>query len=129
MIAAVHYGIMKEGLRCSSKSALCGHFTTPSLLAYIQRRWVFITQTAEGPWASQRFNLILQLVTEAATHFTFVLSTLLLIGTPIHETYGRGSYCSAFREFMKCQYGIVKGFHMQRMFPAILAAAYSGTLY
>lgn len=125
MIAAVHYGIMKDGLRCSNKSVSCGHFTTPSLLAYIHRRLVFTTHTVESPWVSQTFKL----VTEAATHFTFVLSTLLLIGTPVHETYGRGSYCSAFREFMKCQYGIVKGFHMQRMIPAILAAAYSGTLY
>lgn len=127
LVAAIHHGAVEEGLRHSCKlstnHAVCGLYTTPSLPAYVRRRLASITHASSCSW-----EWALQLATEAATHFTFLLSTLLLIGTPIHESYGRGSYCSAYRELMKCQYGAVRGFHHQRIFPALLGAAYSGML-
>lgn len=129
VLAAVHDGILNESLRCSGKDTVCGHHATPSLLAYVRRRMGSIMQKpARGRWPVQRWYITLQFATEAATHFVFLFSFLLLVGTPIHKHYGRGSYCSAFRELMRCAYGNVQGFDFDRVFLALIASFYSGTL-
>lgn len=129
VLEAVQNGVQTDDLAWSRKNVGCGHYTISSFFAYMYRRSVpIMRKPTKSPGPTQALST-LQLATEAATHFMFLFSFLLLVGTPVHEVYGRGKYCSAFRELVKCEYGRVEGFNSVRVFPAVVAGVYSGTLH